>query len=78
MISYKEHPETASYTWEYRGGCYGSGKIAVYEPATPGEEYRFDSVPIEIREALKDIKISDLVYWLIEQSILKGNAEGKY
>jgi hypothetical protein len=35
-------------------------------------------MPNEIREALKDIKISDLVYWLIEQSILKGNAEGKY
>lgn len=32
----------------------------------------------EIKEAIKDIKISDLVYWLIEQSILKGNAEGKY
>ncbi len=32
----------------------------------------------EIKEALKDIKISDLVYWLIEQSILKGNSEGKY
>ena len=36
------------------------------------------SMPNEIKEALKDIKISDLVYWLIEQSILKGNAEGKY
>lgn len=33
MIAYKEHPETASYTWEYRGGCYGDGKIAVYELA---------------------------------------------
>lgn len=32
----------------------------------------------EIKDALKDIKISDLVYWLMEQSILKGNAEGKY
>ena len=36
MIAYKEHPETASYTWEYRGGCYGSGDIAVYETAVPG------------------------------------------
>lgn len=51
MVAYKEHPETASYTWEYRGGCYGSGgEIAVYEKAVPGEEYRFDHVPIEIRE----------------------------
>lgn len=36
------------------------------------------SLPDEMKVALKDIKISDLVYWLIEQSILKGNAEGKY
>jgi hypothetical protein len=36
------------------------------------------TMPNEIKEALKDIKISDLVYWLIEQSILKGNEEGKY
>lgn len=36
------------------------------------------SLPEEIKLAIKDIKISDLVYWLIEQSILKGNAEGKY
>lgn len=35
-------------------------------------------LPSEIKESLKSIKISDLVYWLIEQSILKGNAEGKY
>ncbi len=36
------------------------------------------SLPSEIKESLKAIKISDLVYWLIEQSILKGHAEGKY
>lgn len=36
------------------------------------------SLPSEIKESLKSIKISDLVYWLIEQSILKGHAEGKY
>ena len=22
MVAYTEHPESASYTWEYRGGCY--------------------------------------------------------
>jgi hypothetical protein len=42
MVAYKEHPETASYTWEYRGGCYTGGNIAVYGKATVGEEYRFD------------------------------------
>jgi len=36
------------------------------------------SLASEIKEPLKSIKISDLVYWLIEQSILKGHAEGKY
>jgi len=36
------------------------------------------SLPSEIKESLKSIKISDLVYWLIEQSILKGHVEGKY
>jgi len=36
------------------------------------------SMSNEVKDALKDIKISDLVYWLIEQSILKGSAEGKY
>jgi hypothetical protein len=50
MIAYKEHPETASYTWEYRGGCYANGEIAVFEKAVSGEEYKFDNVPIEVRE----------------------------
>lgn len=50
MVAYTEHPETASYTWEYRGGCYEGGNIAVYERANPGEEYNFESVPIEVRE----------------------------
>ncbi|CDW91621.1 UNKNOWN [Stylonychia lemnae] len=50
MVAYTEHPETASYTWEYRGGCYQGGSIAVYERAYPGEEYHFDSIPIEVRE----------------------------
>lgn len=50
MIAYKEYPETASYTWEYRGGCYGSGSIAVYERAVLGQEYHFDNIPIEVRE----------------------------
>jgi hypothetical protein len=50
MVAYTEHPETASYTWEYRGGCYEGGNIAVYEKATPGEEYHFDNIPVEVRE----------------------------
>lgn len=50
MVAYTPHPETASYTWEYRGGCYHNGDIAIYEKAVPGENYFFDYVPIEVRE----------------------------
>lgn len=50
MVAYTEHPETASYSWEYRGGCYKEGSIAVYEKAVPGTDYLFDFIPIEIRE----------------------------
>ena len=30
-IAYVEHPETASYTWEYTGGCYHGNEAAYYE-----------------------------------------------
>lgn len=50
MVAFKVHPKTSSYYWEYRGGCYGSGDIGVYEKAVPGTEYKFDSIPIEVRE----------------------------
>ena len=50
MIAYTENPETSSYSWEYRGGCYANGDIGVYEKAVSGTDYLFDFVPIEIRE----------------------------
>lgn len=50
MVAFKEHPKTSSYYWEYRGGCYGSGDIGVYEKGIPGNEYRFEKIPIEVRE----------------------------
>ena len=50
LVAYTEHADTASYSWEYRGGCYANGEIGVYEKATVGENYLFDFVPIEIRE----------------------------
>ena len=50
MVAFKVHPKTSSYYWEYRGGCYGSGDIGVYEKAIPGTDYKFDSIPIEVRE----------------------------
>ena len=42
MVAFKTHPKTSSYYWEYRGGCYGTGEIGVYEKGVPGTEYRFD------------------------------------
>ena len=50
MIAFKVNPQTASYYWEYRGGCYGTGEIGVYEKGVPGQEYKFDQIPIEVRE----------------------------
>ena len=50
MIRFIEHPETASYAWEYMGGCYQGGEVAIYEPAEIGKTYDFTYVPIEVRE----------------------------
>jgi len=50
MVAYTEHPETASYTWEYRGGCYQNGDVAHYENAVPGTDYFFENIPVEVRE----------------------------
>lgn len=50
MVAYTEHPETASYSWDYRGGCFKDGAIGVYEKAVPGQDYMFDFIPIEVRE----------------------------
>ena len=50
LVTFKVHPKTSSYYWEYRGGCYSGGEIGVYEKATPGTDYKFDSIPIEVRE----------------------------
>jgi len=36
VVAYVEHPETASYSWEYKGGCYKGGNIGVYEPGVVG------------------------------------------
>lgn len=31
-----------------------------------------------VREQLAGIKVADLVYWMIEQSIIRGSVQGKY
>jgi hypothetical protein len=50
MITFVEHPETASYNWEFTGGCYKQGAIGYYEDAVLGETYDFSAIPIEVRE----------------------------
>ena len=49
-MAYKEHPESASYAWEYVSGCYDGGEVAFYEKAVIGTEYDFTYIPIEVRE----------------------------
>jgi hypothetical protein len=50
IIGFTEHIDSASYSWDYRSGCYSDGEIGVYETAKVGEEYKFEYIPIEVRE----------------------------
>ena len=50
MVAFKDYPQTSSYSWEYRGCCYGNGEIGIYEKGLPGTQYKFDNIPIEVRE----------------------------
>ena len=49
LVAYTEHPETASYSWEYVGGCF-DGEYASYVRAVIGQEYDFTYFPITVRE----------------------------
>ena len=42
--------ETATYGWEYAGGCFEDGRIVNYKAAVPGTDYSFDKLDFEIRE----------------------------
>ena len=65
MISFVEHPETATYNWEFTGGCYRGGAIGYYEDAVLGESYDFSAIPIEVRE-------DESVTTLLEHGAEKG------
>ena len=41
-LDYQEHPENATVSWNYQGGCFANGEFAQYEPAVDGETYNFD------------------------------------
>ena len=53
-IKYKEHPESASFSWEYVGGCFANGEFARYVPATLDTVYKLDKIPIEVRQVPGD------------------------
>ena len=43
-LKYTEHSETASYTWDYAGGCFedkGYGSHVQYIPAEVGTRHKF-------------------------------------
>ena len=50
LTSYVEHPDTATYSWDYAGGCFQNGEIALYKPAEIGSTYDFTHVDIEVRQ----------------------------
>ena len=51
LVKYVEHPETASYTWEYAGGCFENNEFIKYGPAESGQVYDFDSDKrVEVRQ----------------------------
>jgi len=41
--------ENAEERWEYRGGCFENDSPVLMERATPGKQYEFDYIPIEVR-----------------------------
>ena len=54
-VKYEEHPDTASYSWNYAGGCFENGAFARYTPGTIGNTYSLDKLPIEVRQVPGDI-----------------------
>ena len=55
MIDFSVNIETASYDWEYLGGCFPNNEVVSYVPAVPGHDYNFDNTPIQIREYKKSL-----------------------
>lgn len=53
LVDFAVSVETASYDWEFLGGCYPDNESVNYVAAKPGTEYTFDKIPIEVREYKK-------------------------
>jgi hypothetical protein len=54
-VKYEEHPDTASYSWNYAGGCFEDGSFARYTQADVGSTYSMDKLPIEVRQVPGDL-----------------------
>lgn len=50
LLDFSVNVETASYDWEFVGGCFPDNQIVSYIQAKPGQEYTFDKMPMEVRE----------------------------
>ena len=51
LLKYVEHPETATFSWDYDGGCFEGGEFALYEPGVVGKTYSFDNLKIEAHQS---------------------------
>ena len=78
LVEFAANSETATYQWQYKGGCFESNQVAHYTPASMGSDYTFEKVPIEVREyraslaeqAFSVFSFAGLMYFLGVLSLL--------
>ena len=46
LVDFSVNVDTATYDWEYLGGCFADNSFVNYIATTPGHEYNFDNIPI--------------------------------
>ena len=81
-IAYVEHPDTASYTWDYVGGCFPNGEYVLYQTAVIGDTYTFDNIPIEVHQSSASIvaevtnttgiSTSSMLFWIFFLCFIAG------
>ena len=55
LIDFSVNIDTASYDWEFLGGCFPNNEVVNFVPAVPGKEYNFEQIPMQIREYKKSL-----------------------
>ncbi len=48
LLKYVEHPETATFSWDYDGGCFENGEFAKYTTGVVGQTYLNNHLKIEV------------------------------